>query len=90
MGILKTFRGLFKEVPNLAATYGSLQCIIGGIVLAKLGKFIYNTNMHLQREAIVMGSELFAAPFKVSMFHPHEKIDFVNYRMKELLKDADL
>jgi golgin subfamily B member 1 len=38
VGIIKVFRGLFSEVPNLAATYGSLQCIIGGVVLAKLAK----------------------------------------------------
>jgi hypothetical protein len=38
--------------------------------------------MHLQRECIIMGSELFAAPFKIAMFHPHEKFDFVEYEMK--------
>lgn len=87
---MKTYRNLFKEVPNLAATYGSIQCVIGGVVLAKLGKYIYNTNVHLQRECILMGSELFAAPFKISMFHPHEKFDFIDYRMKEFLPDSDL
>ena len=90
MGILKTYRNLFKEVPNLAATYGSIQCVIGGVVLAKLGKYIYNTNVHLQRECILMGSELFSAPFKISMFHPHNKIDFIEYRMKEFLPDTEL
>lgn len=88
--ILKTYRPLFKEIPNLAATYGSIQCVIGGVVLAKLAKFIYNNNIHLQREAVLMGSELFNAPFKVSMFHPHNKIDFADYRMKEFLPECDL
>jgi hypothetical protein len=46
--------------------------------------------MHLQRESIVMGSELFAAPFKMSMFHPHEKVDFIEYRMKEFLPNMNL
>jgi hypothetical protein len=67
-----------------------MQCLIGGVVLAKLAKLCYNTNMHLQRECIIMGSELFAAPFKVSMFHPHNKIDFIEYRMKEFLPDITL
>jgi hypothetical protein len=67
-----------------------MQCLIGGSVLAKLAKLCYNTNLHLQRECIIMGSELFAAPFKVSLFHPHEKIDFVDYRMREFLPDISL
>ena len=90
IGIIKTYRSLFKEVPNLAATYGPLQCLIGGCVLAKLAKLCYNTNLHLQRECINMGSELFAAPFKVSLFHPHEKIDFIEYRMREFLPEINL
>ena len=90
VGIIKTYRALFKEIPNLAATYGSIQCVIGGVVLAKLAKLIYNNDIHLQRECVLMGSELFHAPFKVSMFHPHNKIDFADYRMKEFLPDSDL
>jgi len=90
VGILRVFRNVFKENPNLAAVFGPMQCLIGGIVLAKLAKLCYNTNAHLQRESIIMGSELFAAPFKLSMFHPHEKHDFVNYRMKEFLPDITL
>lgn len=59
-------------------------------MLAKLAKLCYNTNLHLQRESVVMGAELLAAPFKIAMFHPQENIEFSEYRMKKLLPDVDL
>lgn len=90
VGMIKVFRPLFKEVQNIAATYGPMQCLIGGCVLAKLAKLCYNTNLHMQRECIIMGSEMFAAPFKISLFHPHEKIEFIEYRMKEFLPEITL
>jgi hypothetical protein len=37
-----------------------------------------------------MGSELFAAPFKVSMFHPNSDIQHLEYRMKEFLPNIAL
>jgi hypothetical protein len=37
-----------------------------------------------------MGSELFAAPFKVSMFHPNSDIQHLEYRMKEFLPNISL
>ena len=37
-----------------------------------------------------MGSELLATPFRVIMFHPQDKIDYCEYRMKEFLSDIGL
>ena len=90
IGTLRTYRKIFEETPNIAAVYGWMQWLIGGVVLAKLAKLWYNTNLHLQRECIIMGSELLAAPFRVIMLHPQEKIDFCEYRMKEFLPDIGL
>ena len=90
IGKLVTYRKIFEETPNIEAVYDWMQWLIGSVVLTKLAKLWYNTNLHLQRECIIMGSELLAAPFRVIMFHPQEKIDNCEYRMKEFLPDIGL
>jgi hypothetical protein len=44
--VLNSFRALFKENNNqIASVFGTKQCLIGGIVLAKLSKICYETNL---------------------------------------------
>lgn len=45
--VVSSFREVFKENPQLADAFGSRQVIIGGIVLSKLAKLIYEgKDMH--------------------------------------------
>ena len=57
--VLNSFRELFKDHPNIAADFGAIQCLIGGVVLAKLAKFCYSSNLQKQRECVIMASILF-------------------------------
>ena len=82
IGIFKIYRSLFKEVPNLAATYSSLQCLIGGCVLAKLAKLCYNTNLNLQREYINMGSKFLQHHSKSLCFIPMKKLISLNTELE--------
>ena len=71
--MLSSFRSVFKEHPGaqLADSFGSRQCLIGGVVLTKLAKLCYEgRDMHRYNECVLMGAELFAAPAKLSFPHP--------------------
>ena len=71
--VLSSFRSIFKEHPGaqLADAFGSRQCLIGGVVLSKLAKLCYEgRDMHRFNECLLMASELFAAPSRLSLPHP--------------------
>ena len=69
--VVSSFREVFKENPQLADAFGSRQVIIGGIVLSKLAKLIYEgKDMHRFSECITMASEMLASPAKLSLPHP--------------------
>lgn len=69
--VVKEWRPLFKEHPMLADVFGSRQVLIGAIVLTKLGKLCYEgKNMQLYIETVLMASELFSAPAKLTLPHP--------------------
>jgi len=69
--VVKEFRAVFKENPNLADSFGSRQVLIGGIVLTKLAKLCYEgKDVHKFMETTLMAAELFAAPAKLSFPHP--------------------
>ena len=62
---------MFKDNPSLADTFGSKQVLVGGIVLTKLAKLCYEgKDMVKFSECILMASELFAAPAKLTLPHP--------------------
>ena len=88
--MLSSFRTVFKENPGatLADTFGSRQCLIGGIVLTKLAKLCYEgRDLHRYNECILMSSELFAAPGKLSFPHPQNAIEYSAYRVREFLDE---
>ena len=84
-GTIRAFRKILEETPNIAAVYGWMQWLIGGVFFVKLAKLLYNTNLHLEPGCIVMGYELIAASFRVTMFHSQDKIDYCKYRIKRVL-----
>ena len=88
--VLNSFRALFKEKPNIGATFGAKQCIIGGVVLAKLAKLCYESNLQRKREAIIMASELFTATYKLVLQHPQHQTEFSSYRMREFMSKFNL
>ena len=69
--VVKEFRQVFKDNPSLADSFGSKQVLVGGIVLTKLAKLCYEgKDLHKYTECILMASELFAAPAKLTLPHP--------------------
>jgi hypothetical protein len=77
--VLSSFRTVFKENPGatLADTFGSRQCLIGGVVLTKLAKLCYEgRDLHRYNECMLMAAELFAAPGKLSLPHPQTAIEY--------------
>ena len=81
---------MFKENPGpaLADTFGSKQCLIGGVVLTKLAKLCYEgRDLHRFNECLLMASELFAAPGKLNFPHPQTAIEFNQYRIREFLSE---
>jgi hypothetical protein len=77
--VLSSFCSVFKENPGvtLTDTFGSSQCLIGGVVLTKLAKLCYEgRDQHRFNECMLMASELFAAPGKLSLPHPQSAIEF--------------
>ena len=84
--VVKEFRQVFKDNPNLADTFGSKQVLVGAIVLTKLAKMCYEgKDMHKFTECILMASELFAAPAKLTLPHPQAAMEYANYSFRELL-----
>jgi hypothetical protein len=80
------FREVFKENKQLADAYGSKQVLVGGIVLIKLAKLCYEgSNLHRYRECVLMATELFYAPAKLSLPHPLSPIEFQNYAFREFI-----
>lgn len=57
-------------------------------MLTKLAKLCYEgRDMHRFNECMLMASELFAAPGKLSLPHPQIPIEFNSYRMREFLSE---
>ena len=84
--VVKEFRQVFKDNPQLADAFGSKQVIVGGIVLTKLAKFCYEgKDLHKYTECVLMASELFAAPAKLTLPHPQTPIEYGSYSFRELL-----
>ena len=60
--------------------------LIGGIVLTKLAKLCYEgTDLHKHSECVLMASELFAAPAKLSMPHPQVAGEYATYTFREFM-----
>jgi len=60
--------------------------LIGGIVLTKLAKLCYEgTDLHKHSECVLMASELFAAPAKLSMPHPQVASEYGTYTFREFM-----
>ena len=88
--VLNSFRSVLKENPGatLADTFGSRQCLIGGVVLSKLARLCYEgRDLHRFNECMLMASELFAAPARLSLPHPQPPIEFSGYRIREFLDE---
>jgi len=84
--VVKEFRQVFKDNPSLADSFGSKQVLIGGIVLAKLAKLCYEgKDLHKYTECVLMASELFAAPAKLTLPHPQVAIEYASYCFSEFL-----
>jgi hypothetical protein len=62
---------VFKDNASLADAFGSRQVLIGGIVLVKLAKLCYEgKDLFKYTECMLMASDLFAAPAKLTLPHP--------------------
>lgn len=84
--VVREFRQVFKDNPSLADSFGSKQVLVGGIVLTKLAKLCYEgKDLHKYTECILMASELFAAPAKLTLPHPQTPIEYASYQFGELL-----
>jgi hypothetical protein len=60
--------------------------LIGGIVLTKLAKLCSEgTDLHKHSECVLMASELFAAPAKLSMPHPQVASEYAVYTFREFM-----
>lgn len=69
--MLNQWRTVFKENPSLADAFNSRNVLIGGVVLSKLAKLIYEgKDLHKFMETSLMAAELFAAPAKLTFPHP--------------------
>lgn len=84
--VVNSFREVFAESSSLADAFGSRQVLIGGIVLTKLAKLCYEGNdLHRHSECVLMASELFAAPAKLSMPHPQVASEYASYSFSEFM-----
>lgn len=84
--VVREFRQVFKDNPSLADSFGSKQVLVGGVVLTKLAKLCYEgKDMHKFTECVLMASELFAAPAKLTLPHPQTSIEYASYSFRELL-----
>ena len=84
--MVREFRQVFKDNPSLADSFGSKQVLVGGIVLTKLAKLCYEgKDLHKFTECILMASELFASPAKLTLPHPQVAIEYASYSFRELL-----
>lgn len=91
--VVKQFRSVFAELKtnekvssSLADAFGSKQVLIGGIVLTKLAKLCYEgMDLHKYSECILMASELFAAPAKLSLPHPQVAHEYTSYTFREFM-----
>ena len=55
-------------------------------MLSKLAKLCYEgKDLHKYTECVVMASELFAAPAKLTLPHPQTSIEYSNYSFREFL-----
>ena len=68
--VLNSYRDVFEKNPNIASTFGAEQCLIGAVVLSKLAKLCYASNLEKQRECVSMAALLVEAPFKLQFPHP--------------------
>lgn len=69
--MINSFRQVYKDNPQLADSFGSKQCLIGGIVLIKLAKLCYEgRDQYRYNECVLMCADLLAAPAKLSFPHP--------------------
>ena len=84
--VVREFRQVFKDNSSLADAFGSKQVLVGGVVLSKLAKLCYEgKDMHKYTECILMASELFAAPAKLTLPHAQTSIEYSNYSFREFL-----
>lgn len=87
---LRSWRKIFIEFSLVSFQYGVQQCLFVCNILGKLAVISYFNNMNLQRECILMASELAFSVFKISLPHPHILIKYGDYRLKELLKNDEV
>lgn len=81
---VKNFRELLKSGSDVAGLYGQQELIISLIVLAKLAKLIYRKDLHMQRECVLMASEISFLILKTSMPNPQNIKELGLYRLKDL------
>lgn len=87
---LKQWRKIFTEASLISFQYGIPQCLVGFNILCKLSTICYFNNLNLQRESILMASDLAFSVFKISLPHPQILIKYGDYRLKELLKNEEI
>jgi hypothetical protein len=62
--------------------------MIGVILLAKLAKLIYRKDLHMQRECVLMASEMCFTLLRTSMPNPQNIRELGLYRLKDLANNA--
>jgi len=81
----------WKTEVNLAQKYGLKEVLLGGIVLWKLASVCYETNqLEKHKKCLLLGRLLLSAPFRLSLPHPQNLIDFATYRMQNLTPGVNL
>ena len=88
--VLKDFRSLFKNVSNIASSFGVKQTMIGIVLLGKLIKYSYYNDQDRLRECVHLGGYLTMAPLLLCMPHPQQYSQQALYQLREFVTGLDL
>ena len=75
---------LDTKYSNLAACFPLQSCMLGGIMLSNLAKYVFSSDYHAKSEHILMAARLLAVPMTSTLPHPQRLCDFAPYTAKEL------
>lgn len=90
---LKDFRNFFNETnskSSLVEKYGIRQLLYAVMILHKLGKFCYDTELYMQRECATMSGEIIYNILISSMPNPPSILNFGLFRLNEINKNLNI
>ena len=83
---LREYRSLFESTKNIAEKFQIKPLFYSILILHKLLKYCYDTDLYKQRECCLMGAEIIYQILIPYLPNPQNVLNFSTYRMSEIHK----